>query len=109
MSESVSSEYLFVSYSSEDKTTVDPFISDLERHGLRVWIDRNDLPKDTADWQESIRGAIRDTLAVLLVATPNSRKSPVVYGELEVARTCHPHARFTSSGLQEMTGLTLFA
>jgi HEAT repeat protein len=80
-------KHVFISYSRKDYDDfVKNFIAELQDAKIPVWIDQKGLPLGTPDWEQTIRDAIRDAEAVLLVASVNSRKSEVVRDELEVAR-----------------------
>ncbi len=80
-------KHVFISYSRKDYDDfVKNFIAELQDAKIPVWIDQKGLPPGTPDWEQTIRDAIRDAEAVLLVASVNSRKSEVVRDELEVAR-----------------------
>jgi hypothetical protein len=51
-------KHVFISYVRENQKQVDRFCSDLEKHGVNVWLDRNSI-KPGALWKGSIREAIR--------------------------------------------------
>ena len=50
--------HVFISYVREDKNLVDKLCIDLQKHGVNVWFDRNDI-KAGARWKDAIRAAIR--------------------------------------------------
>lgn len=77
---------LFVSYSTKNKDFVDRLANDLTTAGFDVWKDTDKLIPGTANWEKAIREAIRDTAAIILVASPDSLQSEYVQGELTVAR-----------------------
>jgi energy-coupling factor transporter ATP-binding protein EcfA2 len=77
--------YVFISYSREDKVLVGRLQADLQYNGINVWIDHADLRAGTRDWEQAVRDALRNARAVVLVATPNSRRSNPVKGELAIA------------------------
>ena len=58
---------VFLSYNSEDKSSVDVLASRLEKAGLRVWLDKWHLVPG-APWQEAIEGALDrcQTYAVII-------------------------------------------
>jgi HEAT repeat protein len=51
-------KHVFISYVRENKDQVDRLCQDLERHGVKVWLDRNSI-KPGARWKDAIREAIR--------------------------------------------------
>src|SRR5215207_641295 len=77
---------IFVSYSRSDGEFVTRLIADLDAAGVKVWIDKRGLKAGTPDWEQALRDAIRDTNAVLLIASPSSRRSPYVRDELAIAK-----------------------
>jgi hypothetical protein len=80
-------EHIFISFSNSDKDLVKKSSQDLEEGGIPVWTDYEKLVPGTPDWESAIRGAIDRSFAVLLVASPDSRKSVYVKGEVNVAET----------------------
>lgn len=85
------SKHVFVSYSRKDTAFVNRLVEDLKRAGIQVWLDTDDLVPGTPDWDEAIRQAVRDAAVVLLIASPDSRTSPYVQGELTIARALDRH------------------
>jgi hypothetical protein len=51
------SKHVFVSYVREDSAVVDRLVSELKAAGIRVWLDRDDLPPGSR-WEDAIRQAI---------------------------------------------------
>jgi hypothetical protein len=87
-------EHLFVSFSAKDDVIAHSLVDDLRRAGLPVWIDYSELIPGTPDWETAIRDAIDRCFAVIVLASPSSRRSRYVKGELDVAeskgRTIYP-------------------
>ncbi|MBL8162520.1 MAG: TIR domain-containing protein, partial [Anaerolineae bacterium] len=79
-------QHIFISYSRADKATVQRLIADLQDAGIKVWLDTQDLKPGTHNWEEALRSAIASAYAVLLIASPSSRRSPYVQDELAIAR-----------------------
>jgi hypothetical protein len=75
---------LFVSYSHKDKPRIEPIVSMIEQTGRKVWIDRTDITGQ-AGWAGQIVRAIRQSRAVVLMASPNSYASDQVVRELYLA------------------------
>jgi hypothetical protein len=77
---------IFISYSRGDSQFVDGLIRDLERKGIHVWVDREDIEGGTA-WRAAISDAIRQCRAFLIVLSPNSTRSKNVSRELSLAES----------------------
>jgi formylglycine-generating enzyme required for sulfatase activity len=76
---------VFISYSSKDRDFVGRLRGDLQEAGIPIWIDQTGLKPGTRNWKETLREALREASAVLLIASPNSRQSVYVQGELAIA------------------------
>jgi hypothetical protein len=76
----------FVSYSRQDHGFVDTLASDLRKQAFELWVDFEGLEPGTPDWEAAVRDAIKKSFAVLLIASPNSRKSSYVRSELLLAQ-----------------------
>lgn len=76
--------YIFVSYSRKDSAFVDRLISELEKAGHEVWIDRTDI-KSGEQWRRQIVAAIDDSDIFLAMLSPNSVTSDNVRRELDLA------------------------
>lgn len=81
--------HVFISYSRADTPFVDRLRADLQGAGFSVWIDRVGLKPGTVDWEDVLRDAIRRADGVVLIATPESRRSRVVRDELAIATMNH--------------------
>ncbi|HEX2623558.1 MAG TPA: toll/interleukin-1 receptor domain-containing protein, partial [Phototrophicaceae bacterium] len=79
------SRHVFISYSRADNEFVQRLIYDLETEGIPVWIDKKGLKPGTRNWEDALRTAIRGAYAVILVASPASRRSNYVLDELAIA------------------------
>jgi TIR domain len=82
----VSNPHVFISYARKDKRFINRLTKNLRDHGINFWIDVTDLKTGVRDWEEEIRAAIEKACAILLVASPSSRKSPNVSGELGLGK-----------------------
>jgi TPR repeat protein len=78
------SSTLFVSYSHKDKARVEPIVTQIESMGRQVWMDRTSITGQ-AGWAGQIVRAIRESRAVVLMASPNSYASDQVVRELYLA------------------------
>ena len=75
---------VFISYSRRDAPAVDRLATELERRGLRVWVDRSGLVGG-ADWTTEIVAAIREADAFVVVLSRWSIASDDVANELHLA------------------------
>lgn len=78
--------WVFMSYPRRDRPFVRRVSRDLERAGLRTWVDAEDLQPGTDNWQRALRRAVSGAHAVILVCTPNTAESPYVQAELLLAQ-----------------------
>jgi hypothetical protein len=78
--------HVFISFPSSQRPFVDKLCKDLSSQGLSVWTDYQYLTPGTPDWESAIRAAIRESYAVLLVASREVPDSPYVKAELSLAR-----------------------
>jgi len=74
----------FISYSRLDGAFADKLLQDLEKRGIDVWIDRENIEGGAA-WRAAISGAIRSCRAFILILSPRSTQSGQVSKELSVA------------------------
>jgi hypothetical protein len=85
MSDLPTTPFVFISYSRADLTFAMRLKNDLQKQGIQVWMDLEGIRPATADWEESIRTAIRSCCVVLFVASPDARSSSNVRDELAIA------------------------
>ncbi len=76
--------HVFVSYARDDRAFVDRLVAALERRGVAVWLDRQDLAGGAA-WEASITEAVRASDAVIAVLSPSAAGSEYVPRELSLA------------------------
>lgn len=69
--------HFFVSYSRKDAPFIKELTSRLHQAGLDTWVDSNRL-KAGREWRDAIDDAIRGSDALIVVMTPNARKSEYV-------------------------------
>src|SRR5438874_3696128 len=77
--------HIFISYSTEDRAFADRLASSLRHDGLQAWIDDEGIEPGTANWESTIRKAVRDSYAVALVCSPNTIASQYIAAELRLA------------------------
>src|SRR5438067_2169957 len=81
---SASEPYVFLSYTTPDRTRVLALADDLEATGIRVWVDRRDLVGGSS-WDASIVDAIARCTLFALTCSARSLASPNVQQEVRLA------------------------
>jgi hypothetical protein len=76
----------FISYSRKDTEFTARLRGDLGNRGFQVWIDHEKLTPGTPDWEQAVRNGIEKAQVLVFVASPESRKSPYVRDELDLAK-----------------------
>ena len=76
--------HVFLSYARRNSEFADRLVTALERRGLKVWLDRSDIPGGAA-WDASISEALQDAVAVVVVLSPDALKSEHVVREVALA------------------------
>ena len=82
--------HVFVSYSRKDSETVANIVARLERDGLSVWLDREDI-RGGELWRETIVKAIDNAYAFVLMLSSNSVASENVRKEVDLAEGANKH------------------
>ncbi len=77
--------FVFLCYAHADAAFAARLSADLQASGLTCWTDQRGLKPGTADWEQTVRDAIRACQAIVLVASRDSRQSRYVKAELSVA------------------------
>jgi hypothetical protein len=77
--------HVFISHSQKDLSYVGRLAVYLRGNGIPVWLGE-DLAPGTPDWVSAIESGIRNSVAVILVMSPNSESSPWVDRELDLAQ-----------------------
>lgn len=75
---------IFISYASEDRARVKPFVEALEKRGWSVWWDRTILPGKT--WEDVIEAAIHEARCIVVLWSQSSVKSDWVRKEARTGR-----------------------
>jgi hypothetical protein len=78
-------EHIFISFSQKDRELAEGIVRSLGRKNIPAWIDYVKLVPGTPDWESSVREAIEKSFAVVVLASPDSRESKFVRGELNLA------------------------
>lgn len=76
---------VFLSYSRKDASTMRRLRADLRAEGFTVWTDES-LTLGTPSWLEAVEHAIRTALCVIVLLTPDAKKSEWVERELSMAK-----------------------
>jgi hypothetical protein len=76
---------IFLSYSRHDTKIMQAVKLRFEDAGLRVWIDQTGIRRGTANWRRAIEAAIRASLCLVVVMSPDARKSDWVNEEIDFA------------------------
>src|SRR5690348_15168691 len=79
-----SKQQFFISYARKDKAIALRLKADLEHLGFQIWLDLNEILPGQR-WDDSIRNAIKQSCALLYLASPNSRASDNVANEIDLA------------------------
>jgi tetratricopeptide (TPR) repeat protein len=83
---STSQRNVFVSYAREDTAFALHVKDALVPHGITAWFDQDELIMSAIDWKQAISNAIQQSQAFILLVSPDSRNSPEVQDELDMAR-----------------------
>lgn len=77
---------VFLSYSRKDAPFVRDLSADLEARGIDVWLDTDDLSSAEDDrWRRSVVQGIRESVALVVVLSPDSVHSGSVEREITIA------------------------
>ena len=79
-------KHIFLSYSRADTDTMGRVRESLSGEGLSVWTDEN-LTPGTPSWKQAIERAIEDAGCVVVLLSPEAKKSEWVANELGYANT----------------------
>jgi hypothetical protein len=79
--------HFFISYTAEDQPTAMALQEKLKDAGIPFWIDALRVAPGTPDWETSIRDAMASSFGVVMLASPASRSSFYVRGELALAQS----------------------
>lgn len=81
----LSNGHVFMSYSRRDDVVMRRVVAFLRKQGIKVWVDNEKLIPGTPIWEEEIEKAIKNAPAVVVVASPDSKKSEWVRREISLA------------------------
>ncbi len=78
-------QHVFISYKHDDRIFANQLIHQIQSAGFRVWIDEEQL-RAGDNWREGINTAIRQSFALILIITPESKMSEYVTYEWAFAQ-----------------------
>ena len=76
---------IFLSYSSKDSETMQRVRKTLRESGFSVWVDETNLKPGTASWRTAIAEALESAGCLVVLFSPDAKKSRWVNAELEYA------------------------
>ena len=74
--------YFFVSYSREDTVKQRRIVRELRERGLNIWVDIENLTPGTPTWEREIEKAIRGSMGIIVLLSPESNNSEWVRREI---------------------------
>jgi hypothetical protein len=78
--------HIFISFSHADKDALEYLVADLNEPSTTIWVDGDQIKPGTSDWENAVRLGVSQSAAMILLASPSSRSSIYVRGELALAR-----------------------
>ena len=85
-------QHVFISYIHENEEMVDKLCKALELHGIKVWLDRNDI-KPGSRWKQAIREAIREGAFFIACFSKEYNKRDKTYMNEELTIAIGNYAR----------------
>lgn len=79
-------KYVFVSYSRKDSDFMENLKDNFIGKNINIWVDVLGLKPGTFDWQSKIAEAIKNSICVLVLLSPDACQSEWVLREIEFAR-----------------------
>ena len=76
---------VFISYSRKDDAIMRRIVAFLRGEGINVWVDNEKLIPGTPIWEEEIEKAIKAAGAIVVVMSPDLKKSEWVRREISLA------------------------
>src|SRR5258705_4682632 len=82
--------HIFLSYSHKDKDIMNQVRNEFHKAGLKVWTDE-DIEQGAPSWQKPIEATIEDSGCIVVICSPDSKRSKWVerelnYGEMHKKR-----------------------
>ena len=83
--QSLSTDYVFMSYSRRDDAVMRRIVAFLREQGIKVWVDNEKLVPGTPVWEREIEKAVQGASAIVVVLSPDSNDSVWVRREISFA------------------------
>jgi len=77
--------HVFLSYSRSDAAMMHRVAEDLRREGFQIWNDEQ-LEPGTDSWKTAIQTALENSATVVVLLSPDAKKSEWIERELDYAR-----------------------
>jgi HEAT repeat protein len=77
--------YVFMSYSRKDEEIMRMIAKFLRAQGIKVWVDNEKLIPGTPIWEEAVEKGIKNASAIVVLLSPDSKKSEWVRREISLA------------------------
>jgi len=74
--------YFFMSYSREDTVKQRRIVRELRERGVNIWVDIENLTPGTPTWEREIEKAIRGSMGIVVLLSPESNNSEWVRREI---------------------------
>ena len=74
--------HVFISYSRQDDIVMQRVVAFLQKKGIKVWLDKAEIPPGSPIWEIEIEKAIKETEAVVVLLSPDAKylsKSNLVF------------------------------
>lgn len=81
--------HIFISYSRRDEVVMRRIVKYLREQGINAWVDNEKLVPGTPIWEYEIEKAIRGAFAIVVVLSPDAKKSEWVLREITLADQFH--------------------
>lgn len=81
-----STDHIFISYSRKDEEFTRLIVASLRQQGInKIWVDSENLVPGTPIWEEEIEQAIRGSKALIVLCSPDAKRSEWVRREIAYA------------------------
>jgi GTPase SAR1 family protein len=81
----MNNSHVFISYSRRDSTVMLRCVAFMRKQGINIWLDNEKLIPGTPIWEEEIEKALKSASAVIVLMSPDSKKSAWVRREIALA------------------------
>jgi len=77
--------HVFISYSRRDDAVMRRVVKYLRGRGIKAWVDNEKLIPGTPVWEHEIEKAIKEAFAIVVILSPDAKKSEWVLREITLA------------------------